>query len=386
MEHILYWLWLTEKFGVQSGAFISRIEGVGGIEKFFEFGDYPSLGIRSEKVIQKLNNKNLEWAKRVYRACEKKGIEIVPYDSEDYPEVLKHIFTPPALLYMKGKIPGWDDLFMIGVVGTRSATDYGINATTEICTDLAKRGVTLVSGFATGIDSAATKSAVNLGAYSVSVCASGLDVNYPKKNNDLREAVLKNGIFLSEYPPGFLPLKWTFRPRNRIIAGLSQGVLVAEAPKKSGALITANRALEENRDVFCIPGEINDKNFEGNKELIRSGAKVVFTADDIISEYPYYRNKLNPVYGEKPSEPFVEEPVPKSYTQHKKKEAERLGPITKAGTEAEILKLLTDKNMHIDEIIREMGVSPNSFNTAVLMLEMSGDIKRLPGNVFQRIK
>lgn len=396
MEHILYWLWLTGLFGVESGNFITIIEDAGGIEEFFSKKDYSSLGINSQKVIQKLNNKNLDWAKRVYRSCENNDIEIVPFDSEDYPSVLRNIFTPPALLYMKGQIPDWDGLFMIGVVGTRRATQYGLKATTEICTSLAESGVVIVSGFARGIDSAATKSAVNSGEYSVSVCASGLDINYPKQNKKLREAVLKNGIMLSEYPPGFKPLKWAFRPRNRIIAGLTNGILVTEAPKKSGALITAYRALEENRDVFVVPGKIDDANYEGIGGLIRNGAKVIFSAEDILSEYPHYQDKLKPHTGQKPSEPFVEkaysvkEKKPYKRPEKRGKKAETpvktFGPITKTGTEAEILRLLTEKNMHIDEMIRETGVSPTSFNTAILMLEICGDVKRMPGNVFKRLK
>lgn len=396
MEHILYWLWLTGLFGVESGNFIPIIEEIGGIENFFSQNNYSSLGIKSPKVIEKLNNKNLEWAKKVYRACEKKDIEMVPFDSEDYPSVLRHIFTPPALLYMKGQIPDWDELFMIGVVGTRYATEYGIKVTGEICTSLSEAGVTLVSGFARGIDAAATKSAVNLGEYSVSVCASGLDVDYPKQNKKLKEAVLKNGVLISEYPPGFQAFKWAFRPRNRIIAGLSNGVLVTEAPKKSGALITAYRALEENRDIFVVPGKIDDANFEGVNGLIRNGAKVIFSADDILAEYPHYKYKLKPHRGDKPSEPFVEKPRNEKKREQTKKEVKtdkkselvkkEFRPINKTGTEGEILKLLTEKNMHIDEMIREIGVSPTSFNTAILMLEICGEVKRLPGNVFQRLK
>lgn len=396
MEHILYWLWLTGLFGVESGNFIPFIEEAGGIEEFFLKKDYSDLGIRSPKVTQKLNNKSLEWAKRVYRDCEKKRIEMIPFDSEDYPPSLRHIFTPPALLYAKGKILDWDELFMIGVVGTRTATEYGIKVTTDICTSLAEAGVTLVSGFARGIDAAATKSAVNSGEYSVSVCASGLDINYPKQNKKLREAVLKNGLLLSEYPPGVPALKWTFRPRNRIIAGLTKGVLVTEAPQKSGALITAYRALEENRDVFVVPGKIDDINSGGINGLIRSGARVVFSAEDILSEYPQYKDKIKQHKGEKPNEPFIEKPSSVKHetdferqTKKEKKpevKTKKFGPITQTGTEAEILRLLTERNMHIDEMIRELGVSPNSFNTAVLMLELCGDVRRLAGNVFQRIR
>lgn len=363
MEHILYWLWLTGNFGVKAGMFLPLIEKSGGIEAFYKSEEYPD--IHNKSVIEKLNNKDLIWAKRTYSACEKKDIEIITYDSCDYPEVLKSIYLPPALLYAKGKIPDWDELFMIGVVGTRRATGYGVEITDELCTELSSRGVTIVTGVAVGIDVAAIKSAIKVGGKIVSIAPCGLDIMYPKANEKAIKEIPKYGVLLSEYPPGVKVRAEYFRDRNRIIAGLSLGCLVTEAPKRSGALITAHHAIDENRDVFVVTGKINEANTKGINKLITEGARPVFSAEDIILEYPYYKDKLKPI------ERIEEETV----------------PVTRGGTEGEILRILTERgSVHIDELMRCINDTPNGFQTSVFMLEMSGEIERMPGNIFKRLK
>lgn len=367
MEHILYWLWLTGVFGVKAGRFLPQIKASGGIKAFYEREEYPDINTKS--ALDKLKNKSLTWAKVVYNTCERQGIEIIDYNSLDYPEILKTINVPPVILYAKGEIPDWEELFMIGVVGTRTTTDYGIKITTEFCTELSKRGVTIVTGVAKGIDTAAVKSATDAGGRVISVCPCGVDVKYPKANYDIMSKVTDNGIRLSEYPPGVGVRREHFRDRNRIIAGLSLGTLVTEAPENSGALITAHHAVDENRDVFVVTGKINDTNTKGINKLIKEGAKPVFSADDIISEYPYFLNKLIPVQK-------AEEISENTDNQ-----------ITRDGTEGEILKLLTKRGpTHIDELMRSINVTPNAFQTSVFMLEMDGEILRMPGNILKRLK
>ena len=374
MEHILYWLWLTGIFGVKSGKFLPVIEKTGGIEAFYKSEEYPD--IHNKSVLEKLNNKNLIWAKRVYSICEKKNIEIITYDSCDYPEILKSIYMPPTVLYAKGNIPDWDELFMIGVVGTRRATKYGVMITDENCAELSPSGATIVSGVAVGIDIAAIKSAINAGGNVVSISPCGLDIMYPKANEDIIKEIPKHGVLISEYPPGVKVRPEYFRDRNRIIAGLSLGCLVTEAPKRSGALITAHHAIDENRDVFVVTGKINEANTKGINKLITEGAKPVFSAEDIILEYPYYSEKLKPV--EKKERVFVEE---------QPTETIEFAPVTRGGTEGKILNILTEKgSVHIDELMRCVDDTPNGFQTSIFMLEMSGEIERMPGNILKRLK
>lgn len=373
MEHILYWLWLTGCFGIKAGKLLKLIEKYGGIEEFYNKQDYPEIS--SKRVEGLLKNKSLNWAKRIYSECEKKNIDIITYDACDYPDMLKTIYLPPVVLYAKGKIPDWEELFMISVVGTRNATPYGVETTKKICTELACMGAVTVSGVAVGIDTAAIESTVAAGGITVCVSPCGLDINYPKANEGIRKKSLENGIIISEYPPGIGVKPEHFKDRNRIIAGLSLGCLVTEAPERSGALITAHHAIDENRDVFVITGKINDKNTKGINKLITEGAKPIFSAEDIISEYAYYTHKLKPV------------PNAEIYKTEKAKKDSVYDKIEKTGTQGAILSFLTDKGpSHIDELMRHIKAAPNEFQTSVFMLEMSGEIEKLPGNILKRLK
>lgn len=388
MEHILYWLWLTGLYGTASGKLLPLVEHFGSIENVYKSTDYPSLGMYSGKFLQKMNNKSLAWAEKIYEACDKKNIAVITYDDERYPKVLKNIFIPPVILYTKGQIPDWDNLLMISIVGTRKATEYGLRVASSLCSELAGQGVTLVSGVADGIDSEAIKSAVNIGAYSIMISPCGLDINYPKKNEKLRTNVINTGLMISEYPPGTAVKTWYFQDRNRIIAGISKGTLVVEAPGKSGALITARCALEENRDVFVVPGQIDDKNSIGINNLLKDGAKPVFSAEDILSEYSHYMKFIKPV--ERQANPTVStdnENLFDAQPDKPKKQKTEFTEIKHTGIEGEILKYLTENGeCHIDTLMRELDVTANAFQTAVFLLELTGTIARLPGNILKRVK
>lgn len=379
MEHILYWLWLTGGFGIKAGKLLKLIEECGDIEEFYKKEEYPEISNKRAEAL--LKNKSLNWAKKIYSVCEKKNIDIITYEACDYPDMLKTIYLPPVVLYAKGKIPEWEELFMISVVGTRNATTYGIETTKKICTELSGMGATIVSGVAVGIDTAAIESAVAVGGTTVCVSPCGLDINYPRANEGIRKKALENGIIISEYPPEIGVKPEHFKDRNRIIAGLSLGCLVTEAPERSGALITAHHAIDENRDVFVVTGKINDKNTKGINKLITEGAKPIFSAEDIISEYAYYMHKLKPL---PKTEACATEEIKE---ENEAKEEKVFGKIEKTGTQGEILSFLTDKGpTHIDELMRHIKDTPNGFQTSVFMLEMSGDIERLPGNILKRLK
>lgn len=388
MEHILYWLWLTGLYGTASGKLLPLIEHFGSIESVYKSTTYPSLGMYSERLLQKMNNKSLVWAEKVYNTCIKKNISIIAYDDDRYPPALKNIFVPPVVLYTKGQIPDWDNLLMISIVGTRKATEYGLRITTSLCSELATKGVTLISGVATGIDSKAIESAVNTGAYSIMISPCGLDVNYPKSNEKLRTKVINFGLMISEYPPGMDVKTWHFKARNRIIAGISKGTLIVEAPGKSGALITARCALEENRDVFVVPGQIDNNNSLGVNNLLKDGAKPVFSAEDILSEYSHYIKFIKPVKIQKAQPEIADnESFFDAKPDKPKKQNSQFAQITQTGVEGEILKYLTENGeCHIDTIMRELDATANAFQTAVFLLELTGTITRLPGNILKRVK
>jgi len=216
---------------------------------------------------------------------EKEKISLITIQDKNYPKLLKEIYAPPQLLYIKGTIEPKDD-FSIGIVGTRKLSSYGHEITPLITSDLAQAGLTIISGLAKGIDTLAHQATIKTKGRTIAVLGSGVDKKsiYPAINRQLAEEISQNGAVISEYPINTEPLVQHFPQRNRIISGLSLGILVIEAPEKSGALITAKDALEQNRDVFAIPGHIFSNNSLGTNNLIKLGAKLVSNANDIIEE------------------------------------------------------------------------------------------------------
>ncbi len=219
----------------------------------------------------------------VLKRIEKLGLTVLTWDSPDYPDNLRHIDAPPPVLYVHGTLTP-ADTWAVAMVGTRNATLYGKEVTRDFATHLAANGVTVVSGLAKGIDTVAHKAALDAGGRTLAVLGSGLDQIYPPDNRALAESIAAHGALLSDYPLGTRPDAVNFPPRNRIISGLSKAVLVVEAGETSGALITTEFAAEQGRDVFAVPGNINQKQSLGPNRLIQNGAKVALSATDILNE------------------------------------------------------------------------------------------------------
>lgn len=289
-----------------------------------------------------------------FEKIEKEKIKIVTIKDKNYPKLLKEIYLPPPLLYIKGNLE--DELdFTLGVVGTRKPTSYGKEITSEIATGLAASGITVISGLAYGVDTEAHKAAIKLSKKTVAVLGSGIDREsiYPSNNRKLAEEIIKTGgAIVSEYPCGTLPLKQHFPARNRIISGLSLGILVVEAPKESGALITANYALEQNREVFAIPGNIFNKNSEGPNNLIKMGAKLVTSVTDILEEL-----NLNEAA---------------EFIANKK-------IVPESKEEEKILSVLSKEPIHIDQISQKTGMTIETISATLTLMEMKGKVKNLGG-------
>jgi DNA processing protein len=220
---------------------------------------------------------------REIEKLDRHGVRAIAVDCDDYPRLLRHIPAQPTVLYMKGTIEPIDDL-SIGIVGTRRSTTYGVDMTRQIAGDLAAAGVTIVSGLARGIDTVSHDAALSAGGRTIAVCGCGLDTIYPPQNRRLAERIIGSGALISEYPIGIPPDGPHFPARNRIISGLSRGVLVIEAPRRSGALITTNFALDQGRDVYAVPGSALSRQSEGCHELIRAGATLVTNAEHILED------------------------------------------------------------------------------------------------------
>jgi DNA processing protein len=298
-----------------------------------------------------------QWAEvdKYIAVIERNGLAVVPCQEDRYPEVLKNIEDAPLVLYMKGEYNP-DDRFAIGVVGSRNHTPYGESVTQRIAGELSAAGFTVVSGLARGIDTLSHKSALAAGGRTIAVLGSGLDVHYPAENRGLSERIASSGCVISEFLPGTMPNKENFPRRNRLISGLSLGILVVEATDNSGSLITAGYALEQNKEVFAVPGNITSRNSEGTNKLIKQGAKIVLKTEDIIEELA---------------------PMLKGYIRTGQKDRIQL-----EGEESRLCTMLSREPKHVDLISRESGLSINQLLGMLLSLELKGIVKQAGGKRF----
>ena len=319
-------------------------------------------GIRSNTIKAITNNvKDGDWLNRELDHLEKLGLALLTLNDAYYPHNLKMIYDPPPILYIKGEIQEGDGL-SLAIVGSRSASAYGKDTTQRLARSLAERGFTIVSGLARGIDTAAHKGALKAGGRTLAVLGSGIDVIYPWENNRLAEEISEHGAVISEFSLGTQPEAPHFPSRNRIISGLSLGTIIIEASFRSGSLITARLALEQGREVFAVPGNVDSPWSKGTNRLIKEGAKLVMDTEDIIEEVlPQYEVpiKLN---NDRPSEP------------------EDLTLEGKA-----ILALLEASPVPIDSLIQQTGFPSGQVSSLLLDLELKGLVKQLPGKLFKKV-
>ena len=287
-------------------------------------------------------------------------IKALSFADKAYPTNLKYIYDPPSVLYVKGNIIPEDNV-AIAIVGSRRATYYGLQNAEKLAFELAIKGIAIISGLARGVDSAAHRGALKAGGRTIAVLGSGLNVIYPPENEKLAQEVARNGAVISEFPQDTPPFKQNFPRRNRIISGLSLGVVVIEAAKKSGALITANCALEQGREVFALPGKIDSFTSQGTHDLIKDGAKLVQTTEDIIEEL---------------------EPLMSEYIKQAKSESKAAVEPNLLGEEKQIYFCLSSEATHIDEIMQKVALSYGKLLTNLLKLQHKKLVKELPGKLF----
>lgn len=290
------------------------------------------------------------------------GAEIISLFDKRYPKALKEIYDPPILLYVKGMLPV-EETPAVAVVGTRMCSPYGQRIATGISRELAQAGVVIVSGLALGIDTAAHEGALEGGGVTVAVLGGGLNSLYPSENRKLAEEIVKKGAVITEYPMDMAPQPGYFPVRNRIISGLSRAVLVVEARAKSGALITADAALEQGRDVFAVPGNADSARSQGTNALLKQGAKFVTSAEDILEELGIKGGCHPRVSGDQSEQGFD--------SRFRGNDAE-----------AKILALLDGEPLHADALIEESGLPAKSALSALSMMEIKGWVKQLPGKNF----
>ena len=361
ISNIKYWIWLSSLVKTTPRKKYQLLRYFRDPALLWEAGE-PELaasGLCTRKLISLLADKKVKQeTERAFESVKRSDTDVITIYDKAYPELLKHIADPPLVLYCRGK-PEADEK-CIAVVGSRRATWYGLDMAKRLSRELAEHGVTVVSGLARGIDSQAHRGALEAGGRTVAVLGCGIDVAYPPENRDLMEEIISHGAVISEYLPGTEPSRHNFPARNRIISGISLGVTIVEAGEKSGSLITAEYALEQGRDVFAVPGNINSYNSAGTNMLIRDGAKIVTGVGDILDELRIAHDSQN------------------IYNIAKKLAAMKLNREEKT-----IAQRLLNGPVHLDIISRDCGISVQVASSILLMLELSGFVEQLPGKYYK---
>lgn len=389
MSALKYWLWLSALPGLGNQARLALLRHFGEAEAIYYADPEEVLlagGITREQATL-LEDKSLEAAGRIMEDCRRLGVRILTIRDAEYPGRLKNIYDPPALLYVKGRLPAIDEEAAVAVVGTRDCSPYGVACARKLGFGLAAGGAVVVSGLARGIDAEACHAALLAGGVTVGVLGNGTDVAYPPSSRALYEDVAASGALVSEYPPGTEPARRHFPARNRIISGLCVATLVVEAPGKSGALITAETALEQGRDVFAVPGPIDAPGSLGCNRLIRDGAGLAAEAADILREYEgRFPGKIT--CGD-----TGEEPPAAGYHRPQQAEARAVPPpfsisrggITLTDDQIALLRILPDEEPALmDDLIEESGIPTRRVLSALTVLEIDDLVTQHSGKRYTR--
>jgi len=401
-----YWLWLTTRKKLGNSGVLAILRHFSSPEEAFFAPEERLRGIAGLPDPTPLLDKDLSEAEKILQSCYRQGIRILTMQDAAYPERLRSIGNPPAVLYCRGIVPAFDSEPTVALVGTRKASAYGMVQAKRLGYQLGRLGAIVVSGAASGIDALALKGALTAGKPVVGVLGGGVDVVYPAENRGLLKDVAEYGCLMSEYPPGTPALGEHFPVRNRILSGLSLGVVVVEAPRKSGALITAAHALEQGRDVFAVPANVGVASCEGNIQLLKEGAIVVEDGWDVMREYvhlypglasrepPRFALTLSPDDTEKngqntdarvASGQLIPEKADKKDVDKAENKAyidvQEILPGLSPDEQA-IVRLLQDGPMHVDDLIDACQLPAGRVLASATLLEVKGCIKRLPGKRF----
>jgi len=367
-DFLKYWIALKSIAGVGNITFPALVDRFGSLPAIFaapvsKLNEIPGISKNIAAGIVGFN----DWGKvkAELELIDKNEIKIITYQDELYPAKLMNIYDRPPFLYVRGNLNKND--INIAVVGSRLASTYGKYTTEKISRELALKGLTIVSGMARGIDSVAHRGALTAHGRTIAVLGSGLDVIYPPENKKLFTDIIQNGAVISEFPPGTPPLSANFPTRNRIISGMSYGVVIVEAGEKSGSLITARLALEQGREVFAVPGSIDSAGSRGTNKLIKQGAKLIENIDDILEEiFPQFDGTI-----------VLKPPSVSNSEVIAAKPAEILSTV-----DQKIISYISGSRVHIDDLISSTGLSSADILGALTTLELKGIIQQHSGKFF----
>ena len=395
---LIHWIWLSRLTRLSTRDKLALLDHFGDPEEIYHAGRHLLSNVdgMSEKAMEVLLDKDLAEATQIQKACAAMGIRMVAYTDQGYPPRLKNTHEPPLVLYYKGILPDWEAMPAIGIVGTRKATCYGTQVAERLGCEIAACGGLVVSGGTDGLDTQAMLGAMKAGREVVAVLGFGADRVYPAKNRELFAQVEKQGCLLTEYIPGTPPHAWNFPSRNRIISGLSNGVLVVEAPEQSGALNTARHALEQGRDLFVVPGNIDSPASVGSNGLLREGAMPCFSGWDVLREYEsLYPHTVHYVDSRVSRELLVAEtavypdlkpvkaqtPDKKSIDNREKSQYSVKEKALPALSEEEklVLQYVTDTPQNVDGILAQLDLPAGKVLSVLTMLAMKGVVENHPG-------
>lgn len=394
---LIHWIWYSLLSELSPRQKRMLLEHFSDAEEIYNTQDFSHIPDLSPEMVKNLCDKDLDQARATVRSCADARVTVLCFQDAAYPRQLKSIADPPMVLYYKGIIPDLETRPVIGVVGTRKASMYGLNCAKNLSAEIAACGGLVVSGGAAGVDSMALQGAMEAGGQVVAVLGGGVDVIYPAKNKLLFAQITENGCLLSEYPPGTPARAWQFPQRNRIISGISKGLLVVEAPERSGALITARDAAEQGRDLFAVPGNIGVDTCVGSNQLLQEGASAVFSGWDVVKEYeamyPDTVQKRKPVLRpewQKNSGLVAQRPV-MPMTGNDKKDIDnpthsnysvlddRKDPLTEE--EQEIIACLSAVPKSVDTVIAEAGLPAGRVNAVLAKLALKQIVEHHPGRL-----
>ena len=357
-----YWLWFAN-LNINPHAKKRLLEKFGCVDRVYDAraNEYREILGLTQNDLNALSNKSMHDVKKIISNCEKIGAQIIPFDSPEYPNLLREIAMPPYVLYVRGTFPNLDEELGITVVGTRKADKSGLNIAHRFAEQLTNAGAYVISGMAEGIDGAANSGALFAGGPTLAVLGCGVDVVYPVGHERLMREIIDNGAVVSEYPPGTRPLGFHFPARNRILSGLARGVLAIQVPIKSGARITVDFAMQQNRDVFVTPGNIDSKLYVTSNRLIQDGAKMVLETNDILEEY---QSRF----------PNIRMCTPQSSASGKTKFSPE---------EQKIVDAIDLQTLSVDEIIRKSEMDAQTVLATLTLLELQGVLTQDAGKRFR---
>lgn len=396
MAQLKYWIWLSNLPTLSNQMKLSLLEHFGEPDRIYygEKEEYFLVQGMTRSMAGALEDKSLETADRILGDCDRLGLRIITLRDTEYPDRLRNIFDPPLLLYVQGRMPRFDEEVAIAMVGTRRASPYAMEMGEKLAFQMAGLGAVIVSGLAAGGDASAHRGALRAGGFTAAVIGGGHDMIYPRENQYLYEDIAARGVILSEYPPGTEHKGEHFPVRNRIISGLSVGVVVIEAPERSGALITAGRALDQGRDVFVIPGQVGDRRCAGSNALLRDGAGVVTDAWDVLGGYAgKFPHKIRSLRMEEPrrfggaSAP-AEKPKPAGKKEPDAPQEPELPVLDLSGDhgltddQLKIVRALRGRTVQVDDLIEETQIPTRRILSALTVLELDRIVTQESGKRF----